>query len=288
VRKSCFTSRTLEFLKLHISPWPPPLSSSSAYPSAAQQDRRWPPCRATRGPPASPSLHVSPASLPTALAPSCWPSPSVPRRSVARPSRHLAVAVASTPAAYKTLSFLAEELPELTLVLFHHFISAERVTAPDPPSPPVLHLWRALLTVGSHHQPTPAQIDPRVSFLIAYRCSSNLPRRQSPTRSPYRRSPSRFFSAAVQLTTIRHSRRSLPSTSIPPEPHHLGAAHRPHPHPSLISSMPEHRCRSRAPSPPPRVIVVPPPPVDPNLHITPSKVCSSPPDPSWPVLPHHR
>jgi hypothetical protein len=40
--------------------------------------------------------------------------------------------------------------------------------------------------------------------------------------------------------------------------------------------MPEHRRHSRALSPPPRVIVVPPPPVDPDLHITPSKVRSSP------------
>jgi hypothetical protein len=109
---------------------PPPLSSSSASPSATQQHDRWPSCHTARGPPASPSLHTSSPSLPTTLAPSYWPSPSVPRRSVARPSCHLAVAVASTPAAYKTLSFLAQELPELTLVLFHHFISAEQDHSP--------------------------------------------------------------------------------------------------------------------------------------------------------------
>jgi hypothetical protein len=108
-----------------MSPWCPP-SSSSASPSAAQQRCHWPPCRTARGPPTSPSLHASPPSLPTALAPSCWPSPSVPRRSAVRPSRHVAIAVASTLAAYKALSFLAQELHELTLVLFHHFISAEQ------------------------------------------------------------------------------------------------------------------------------------------------------------------
>jgi hypothetical protein len=75
---------------------------------------------------------------------------------------------------------------------------------------------------------------------------------------------------------IRRSSRSLPSTSVPPEPHHPGVAHRTHPHPSPISSMSEHRRRSRAPSPPPRVIIIPHPPVDPDLHITPSKVHSSP------------
>jgi hypothetical protein len=75
---------------------------------------------------------------------------------------------------------------------------------------------------------------------------------------------------------IRRSRRSPPSTSIPPKPYHPGTAHRPHPHPSPISSTLEHHRRSRAPSPPPRVIVVPPPPVDPDLHITSSKVRSSP------------
>jgi hypothetical protein len=75
---------------------------------------------------------------------------------------------------------------------------------------------------------------------------------------------------------IHRSSRSPPSTSVPPEPHHPGVAHRPYPHLSPISSTPEHRRRSRAPSPPPRVIVVSPPPVDPDLHITPSKVRSSP------------
>jgi hypothetical protein len=35
VRKSCFTLRTLGFLKFHISPWPP-LSSSSAPPLSSQ------------------------------------------------------------------------------------------------------------------------------------------------------------------------------------------------------------------------------------------------------------
>jgi hypothetical protein len=52
------------------------------------------------------------------------------RTSAARPSRHLAVAVASTPAAYKTLSFLAPVLLELTVVLLHHFISAEQDRKP--------------------------------------------------------------------------------------------------------------------------------------------------------------
>jgi hypothetical protein len=52
-------------------------------PSAAQQRRRWLPCRAARGPPASPGLHASPPSSPTASTPSCWPSPSAARRSAA-------------------------------------------------------------------------------------------------------------------------------------------------------------------------------------------------------------
>jgi hypothetical protein len=126
--------------------------------------------------------------------------------------------------------------------------------------------------VGSRHQPAPTQIDPQASFLIAYRCSPNLPRCQSPTRSPYRRSPLRFFSAAVRLTVDLPLQSFPPSTSVPPKPHHPGAARRPHPHPSPISSLSEHCRCNRAPSPPPRVTVVPPPPVDPDLHITPSKV----------------
>jgi hypothetical protein len=48
------------------------------------------------------------------------------RTSAARPSCHLAVTVVSTPAAYKALSFLAPALPKLTVVLLHHFISAEQ------------------------------------------------------------------------------------------------------------------------------------------------------------------
>jgi hypothetical protein len=116
--------------KISHQPLAPPLSSSSASPSAAQQHHRWPSCCAARGPPASSSLHVSPPSLPTALASSCWPSPSMPCRSAARPSRHLAVAVASTPAAHKALSILTQDLPKLTLVLFHHFISAEQDHSP--------------------------------------------------------------------------------------------------------------------------------------------------------------
>jgi hypothetical protein len=70
---------------------------------------------------------------------------------------------------------------------------------------------------------------------------------------------------------IRRSSRSPPSTSVPPEPHHPCAAHRPHPHPSPISSTSEHRCHSRALSPLPQIIVVPPPLVDPDLHITPAR-----------------
>jgi hypothetical protein len=40
--------RSLEFLKLQISPWRPPFFLCS--PSAAQQRRRWPSCRTARGP----------------------------------------------------------------------------------------------------------------------------------------------------------------------------------------------------------------------------------------------
>jgi hypothetical protein len=129
--------------------------------------------------------------------------------------------------------------------------------------------------VGSRHQPAPAQIDPRASFLIAYRCSPNLPRCKSPTRSPYRRSPSRFFSAAVRLTVDPPLQSFLTLDKCTTRTTSPGAAHKPHPHPSPISSTPEHRRHSRALSPPPRVVIVPPPPVDPDLHITPSKVHSS-------------
>jgi hypothetical protein len=52
------------------------------------------------------------------------------RTSTAQPSRHLAVAVVSTLAAYKALSFLAPAFPELTVVLLHHFISAEQDRSP--------------------------------------------------------------------------------------------------------------------------------------------------------------
>jgi hypothetical protein len=131
--------------------------------------------------------------------------------------------------------------------------------------------------MGSRRQPGPAQIDPRASFLIAYRCSPNLTHANPPLDHPTdaRRRGSSLL--PFGSPPIRRSRRSPPSTSIPPEPHHPGASHRPHPHPSPISSTPDHCRRSRAPSPPPRAIVVPPPPVDPDLRITPSKVRSSPP-----------
>jgi hypothetical protein len=130
--------------------------------------------------------------------------------------------------------------------------------------------------VGSRRQPAPAQIDPRASFLIAYRCPRTYPDANPPLDRPT--DPRRRGSSPPPFGSppICRSHRSPPSTSIPPKPHHPGAAHRPHPHPSPISSTPEHCRRSRAPSPPPRVIVIPPPPVDPDLHIIPSKVRSSP------------
>jgi hypothetical protein len=130
--------------------------------------------------------------------------------------------------------------------------------------------------VGSRRQPARAQIDPRASFLIAYRAPRTYPdvnpRLDRPTNARRQGSSPLPFGSPP----IHRSSRSPPSTSVPPEPHHPDAARRPHPHPSPIFSTPEHHRRSRAPSPPPRVIIVPPPPVDPDLHITPSKVRSSP------------
>jgi hypothetical protein len=157
-------------------------------------------------------------------------------------------------------------------VLLHHFISAEQDRKPEirhcrPSFIPgeLCSPWAAAVSLPllklTHEQASSSPTDAPRTYPDANSpldCSTDAHRRGS--------SPPPFGSPS-----IRRSRRSPPSTSVPPEPHHPGAAPRPHPHPSPSSSTSEHRSRDQAPPSPLRVAAVLPPPVNSDLHITPQQ-----------------
>jgi hypothetical protein len=171
----------------------------------------------------------------------------------------------------------APALPELTVVLLYHFISAEQGRKPR------IRHCRPSFVPGELCSPWAAVVSLPLLKLTPEQASSSpagAPRTYPDANSPLDCSTDacRLGSSPLPFgsPSTRRSRRSLPSTSVPPEPHHPGVAPRPHPHPSPSSSTSEHHRRDQAPLLLLRVAAVPPPPVNSDLHITPSKVRLSP------------